>query len=388
MDLSRLPRGAHLVAFDLAAAVVWFLVYLTFTTSVSGGGQPAFDGPVWLGWLAAAAVAAPLAARRLWPLVTLGVEVAGSAGAVLLGMTREPFLGVGFVLYLVALREPPRRSVAALVSAAVGIAGALLAGHYLAPGPMWGDLSDVAGYTAASWLPACLGWVSGFAVRVRRQERARTTERDHERALADERLRLARELHDVVAHSMSLIAVKAAVANHVAAQNPEEAVDALRIIESTSRDGLADLRRMLGVLRADDSAELAPAPGPSALAALAKRAEIGGVQVDLDVRGVADLPEAIGLSVYRIVQESLTNVVKHAAPARCTVLVDGDGDTVRIEVTDDGTGARTPVEGGGHGLVGMRERALLYGGDLTAGPRPGGGFRVAATLPTTNGEPG
>ncbi|GAA1990293.1 sensor histidine kinase [Amycolatopsis minnesotensis] len=388
MNLSWLPRGVHLIALDVAAAIVWFLVYLAFTVSATGDGQPAYDGPVWLGWLVAAAVAVPIGVRRIWPLAAIGVVVAGSAAAVYLQMIREPFLGIGFVLYLVALREPPRRSGLALGFAAAGSAAALFTGHYLAPGPLWADMSDIVGYMAAAWLVSFVGWGSGFAVRLRRQEQARIAERDAERALADERLRLARELHDVVAHSMSLIAVKAAVANHVAAQNPAEAVDALRVIEATSRDGLADLRRMLGVLRTGDTAELAPAPGPSSLAALAKRAEVGGVRVDLEMRDVTDLPEAIGLSVYRIVQESLTNVVKHAAPARCSVLVDGGGDTVRIEVTDNGTGARTPVEGAGHGLIGMRERALLYGGDLIAGPLPGGGFRVSATLSTTNGEPG
>ncbi|GAB3902860.1 hypothetical protein GCM10029964_093960 [Kibdelosporangium lantanae] len=178
-----------------------------------------------------------------------------------------------------------------------------------------------------------------------------------------------------MAHSMSLIAVKAGIANHVAAERPEEAREALRIIEETSRATLNDMRRMLGVLRSETS--LAPAPTVSALPALADQARAAGVAVTMTVT-LADVPSALGMSVYRIVQESLTNVVKHAGPVPCSVSVVAVEDEIRVDVVDEGPGGSVGV---GHGLVGMRERVAMYGGTFSAGPRPGGGFAVSARLP-------
>jgi signal transduction histidine kinase len=169
-----------------------------------------------------------------------------------------------------------------------------------------------------------------------------------------------------------------------AAERPDEAQDALRVIESTSRTALAEMRQMLGVLRSGvDAAQLAPAPGLTGLQTLISRAEPAGVTVDLDVRGTDRLPEGVALSVYRIVQEALTNVVRHAAPARCRVSVVLGRGEVHVEVTDDGPGTRVlpPDRRAGHGLIGMRERVLMYGGSFHAGPRPEGGFGVSARLP-------
>ncbi|MCP9955830.1 histidine kinase [Actinomadura madurae] len=180
---------------------------------------------------------------------------------------------------------------------------------------------------------------------------------------------------------MSLIAVKAGVAVHVAEARPEEALDALRVIEATSRSSLAEMRHLLGVLRTGAAdAELTPSPGLADLSGLADRAAMAGVHVDLDV-DTGDLPDGVALSAYRIVQEAITNVVKHAAPARCRVRVEADGVRMRIDVTDDGPGVRVLPGGDGHGLIGMRERVMMYGGDFTAGPRPEGGFAVSAAFP-------
>lgn len=192
---------------------------------------------------------------------------------------------------------------------------------------------------------------------------------------------MARELHDVVAHTLSLIVVKAAVANHVAEANPHEAGAALRVIEETGRKALTEVRRVLGALREDTP--YAPAPGLDELPVLARQAAIGGVDVRLDVRQeepAGAVPESVGLAVYRIVQEAVTNVVKHAAPAACRATVTVTPGEIRVEVTDDG---RRPVltGGEGHGLIGMRERVTLHGGEFSAGPRPGGGFAVTASLP-------
>ncbi|MEK8107896.1 ATP-binding protein [Micromonospora sp. M12] len=174
--------------------------------------------------------------------------------------------------------------------------------------------------------------------------------------------------------------MKAAVANHVAEADPREAGAALRVIEETGRTALADVRRVLGVLR---EGTRTPTPGLEELPVLAEQAAIGGVDVRLDVRReepASAVPESVGLAVYRIVQEAVTNVVKHAAPAACRATVTVTPDEVRVEVTDDG---RRPVRAGGegHGLIGMRERVALHGGTFRAGPCSDGGFAVAASLP-------
>jgi signal transduction histidine kinase len=217
------------------------------------------------------------------------------------------------------------------------------------------------------------------------QERERLESAQH--AVDEERTRIARELHDVVAHSMSVIAVQSGVAAHVIDAKPDEAKRLLETISSTSRDALTEMRRLLGVLRSEGDgggSELEPAPGCDAIGALAARVREAGIPVDVVVEGEATcqaVPAGVDLSAYRIVQEALTNVLKHAGSASATVTLRYEPDAVHIEVVDDGRGAAVlDRTGAGHGLVGMRERAALYDGTLAAGPRPGGGFRVAATL--------
>jgi signal transduction histidine kinase len=233
----------------------------------------------------------------------------------------------------------------------------------------------------------------GWTVQSRRlrleaaEERAALLERERveeaARAVADERLRIAQELHDVVAHSMSVIAVQAGVGMHVVDRDPAEAKTALQHISTTSRSTLAELRRLLGVLRDDGSgAAYAPAPGLSDLAGLAREVDGAGVPVEITTEGsLTDVPPGVGFTGYRIVQEALTNVLKHAGPSRATVRVAHDPGTLRIEVSDDGRGVNGHASGTGHGLVGMRERVAVYGGTLDAGPQPGGGYRVTAVLP-------
>jgi signal transduction histidine kinase len=214
--------------------------------------------------------------------------------------------------------------------------------------------------------------------------------------VAAERLRIARELHDVVAHAMSVIAVQSGMGAHVIDTQPEEARRALANIEATSRSGLAELRRLLGVLRDDDAdtgdgagtrrPALAPAPGLGELDALVARASEAGLPVEVAIEGDArPLPPGVDLAAYRIVQEALTNVVKHAGEATARVTVRYGEAEVDLEIVDDGRG-RAAAAGGtpganGHGIAGMRERATIYNGTLDAGPRPEGGFRVAARLP-------
>jgi signal transduction histidine kinase len=192
----------------------------------------------------------------------------------------------------------------------------------------------------------------------------------------------------VVAHAISVIAVQSGVGAHVANTQPKEAAKALVAIEVTSRAALEELRRLLGVLRQADGpqGDLTPVPGLADLDGLLAEVGKAGLPVRLRVNGTRPpLPAGVDLSAYRIVQEALTNVVKHAGPARAQVVVDYRDQDVRVEVTDDGRGAMTSVRdgrvGAGHGLIGMRERVAAFGGDFQAGPRPGGGFRVAARLP-------
>jgi signal transduction histidine kinase len=199
--------------------------------------------------------------------------------------------------------------------------------------------------------------------------------------VTEERLRIAREIHDIVSHNLSLIAVQAGVANHVAAEQPEQARAALASIEAISRGALTEVRGVLGVLRngATDLNDRQPTPGLNGLEELAERARASGVTVDVHVDVGHPLAAGIERAIYRIVQEALTNVVQHAAPARCTVHVSTDGENASVHVTDNGR--RMGRRSGGHGLVGIRERVMMYGGQLTAGPNPDGGFTLHATMP-------
>jgi len=237
------------------------------------------------------------------------------------------------------------------------------------------------------------GWWLGDGTRRRQEAVAAARQRAAEleeareelarRAVTEERLRIARELHDVVAHSMSIVAVQSGVGVHVLDSQPEEARKALAAVEATSRQALVEMRRLLGVLRqeAEPRGSLAPAPGLAEVEALAAEVARAGVRVEVHIEGTpCELPAGLDLSAYRIVQEALTNVVRHAGPATARVAVRYSPGQVALEVVDDGRGPGAE-DRGGHGLAGMRERAALYGGTLEAGPVPGGGFRVAATLP-------
>ncbi|MCQ8187740.1 sensor histidine kinase [Streptomyces rugosispiralis] len=418
------PRiGPHLLAVDACAAGVATAAYVALAGQGGSDGLPRFSGPVWVGWLVAAGVGAPLAVRRRWPLPALGVVLGATVAATLLDITRDPYLSTALALYAVALLVPPRRAVAALALTLAVSAAAVVTGEAVLTRS--GPWPEAVATAALVWLVAGGAWGAGRAVRERRARAARRERRLAEEALAEERLRIARELHDIVSHSLSVIVVKASVANHVAKERPEETRDAIGAIERTGREALTEMRRALGVLRGDTaaphtpgadsaaphtpgadsaaphtpgadsvpqtpgagSAQLAPPPGLDDLPSLVRRAERAGIRAGLRTRLATDLPTGTALTVYRIVQEALTNVVKHAGDGtHCEVTVTADTRAqVHIEVVDDGAG-RVAVSGagdlrGGHGLVGMRERVMMYGGTLQAGPRPGGGFAVSARLP-------
>jgi signal transduction histidine kinase len=250
---------------------------------------------------------------------------------------------------------------------------------------------------------AVAAWFVGDSVRARRtyvtglsrqaEERQRREMESAQRSVAEERLEIARELHDIVAHSLSVIAIQSGVGGHVLDMQPEEARKALAAVETTSRSALEELRRVVSVLRRDDPGEpsLDPAPGMADIDQLLARYRAAGLEVTYRLCGpVVPVPPSLDLSIYRIVQEALTNVTKHAGTAQASVDICFDEQAVAINVVDDGALHRngavlTPDQGDGarthHGIIGMRERAAMFGGSLSAGPRPGGGFEVLARLP-------
>ncbi|ANZ42079.1 hypothetical protein BBK82_45270 [Lentzea guizhouensis] len=349
----------HLYLVDAAAAlVIWVLVTYAML-------EPHVHASPFVAVPLAGLVAVPVAVRRWWPMTALVVTTAATVAVVMTQVLPVVALGapvgaVCFALYTVAVDRDRTWSLVALLVTVVATSGV-----------SGGEPENVLVGAAA------LGsvWAIGYTTRLRRSMLLRESAQQAEQALADERLRIARELHDVVAHNLSLIAVQAGNAAHV--RSPEHAYEALQVISETSRTALTEMRGLLGVLRSD--ADLAPSPGLDGLPDLADRASLAGVRVTLEVTGGTVVPEGIALSAYRIVQEALTNVVKHAAPASCTVLVDVTPEAVVIDVADDGPGVREL--GTGHGLIGMRERVAVYGGTFSAGQRSEGGFRVHAELP-------
>jgi signal transduction histidine kinase len=376
-------RTPYLVALDVAAAVV--LVGIVGYAAVDAELPSGHGGaePLWVSAVAAMFVAGPIAVRRFAPLPALATSMAAMAVAILFGViplvaAGAPVSAVAMVQYTVARETPRRRSVLAFGACLGTSAVMMLADRVLnAAGESWSD--SVFGLTFAGLL-LFTAWTLGFTARERRRHEEESATRRAEQAVAEERLRIARELHDIVAHSMSVIAVKAGIGNHVAEQRPAEAREALRVIEATSRGSLTEMRHLLGVLRSEvDSAELAPAPSAAEIPVLVERARSAGVVVSLSLADTSGVPEGAALSVYRIAQEALTNVVRHAAPTRCAVTVAVSEDDVRVDVVNEGP--RVLPGAGGHGLIGMRERVAMYGGTFTAGPRAEGGWQVSAVLP-------
>jgi signal transduction histidine kinase len=326
---------------------------------------------------------------RRWPVPALGASLAATSLYLGLGYPFDGpfFVGLGVTAYFSGSAGARIRTAifAALILVLLGAAG--LVGY---PG------SPAGGLPFAAIVLAALA-VGQVVAESRARADARTAEAHEQEALrrlAEERLRIARELHDVVSHSISMINVQAGVAVHVMDERPEEARAALVAIKTVSRDALRDLRSILGLLRQTDDAEpRRPVAGLEEVPALADNVRKTGVRVALDL-GEANgrpLPPSVDLTAYRVIQEGLTNVVRHAPGSAVTVTVRRQPGALLVEVADDGrTGAAAPAEsrqGAGHGLAGMGERVRAAGGSLEAGVRPGGGFSVRATLPLEDDEP-
>ncbi|MEW1722503.1 histidine kinase [Streptomyces sp. NPDC093109] len=342
--------------------------------------------------LALLLTALPLGLLRRAPLPALALMSAGVFAAA----TARPAWGIAYLLVLVndvvvgrTVATRPRR---VAVPAAVMVLGTQIAaaarlgtGRYMFVNTV---LVVVLAMVAA--------WGIGHSVRQRREHALALRERAAEQAVTAERLRIARELHDMIAHSIGVIAIQAGMGSRVIDNRPAEARQALRIIEATSRETLAGLRRTLGALRRTerdpgrpsdsvrpDSVPLEPAPGLADLDRLAAATLDAGVRVEVRRTGESGasgpLPADLDLAAFRIVQEALTNVVRHAHTGECLVTVGQRDGELSVEITDEGRGGLGT--GAGYGIVGMRERVALLDGRFTAGPRPEGGFRVAACLP-------
>jgi signal transduction histidine kinase len=434
------------VALDYAIGFLFAVII--FGVMFKGTGIDRFPVSVWYtnDWLPpvlAVCLAIPAALRRRGPLGALAMIVAACVVIIALGgeITRGPFLPLAFVLYLVA--ATCRRTVAvwglAVSLTVLAVQGAVL--HLNG----WGS-----GNAVAAGLVMIICWMVGYAVQQRRAYAAHLRDQVATAAVTEERLRIARELHDVVAHSMTVVAVQAGFGEYVFDTQPGEARAALGAIQTVSREALSDMQRLLGVLRqaaelgegtgdagragsrvlrghAPDAAgqgapssrgaggaggtglakvaagardgaarawaPLAPAPALADLDRLMARTAGAGVQVAIERTGsVRDIPAGIDLSAYRIVQEALTNVVKHSGAATCHVVIGYGISDLSVEITDLGPGARAPAGASarhgapltmcaGHGIIGMRERVGLCGGEFSAAPLPDQGFRVTARLP-------
>jgi len=340
--------------------------------------------------LLVAAASLALIWRRRYPVATLAVSAAAVSAYGLLGYVNGAALvAPPIALYSLALAASVRQAVVAAVITLVALMGSTGIGNPF--GPAGGGFYLIPAMVAAALF-------GGIAVSNRRAFVASIQARaddEARRRVDEERLRIARELHDVVAHTMSTINVQASAAATVLTERPEAAAEALAAIRTASKNGLRELRAILNVLRqADDADPTAPAPGLAQLDALIAGATHAGLPTTLTARGDrAPLPAGVDLAAYRIIQESLTNAIRHAGPATATVSLTYLDGRLLIEVTDTGRGA-APAEarvgsaghpgsgsGSGHGLVGMAERAAAAGGTLHTGPAPGGGFAVTAALP-------
>ncbi len=471
----RLGPGQWAALDYIVGAAVGVILFVSIRRSVTQvaafpGGVVRYQtlpltGPLAMFLVVVAAIAVALRRRR--PVLMLGVLLAGSVLVTTLtgpdGGALTYFLPVAYVLYLVAATYERRQVAVRMITAVLAtlVADAVLMN-------LTGRGAFARGGLVPVGLCVIIAWSAGYTVRQRRRYAVRLQDEAASKAVAEERLRIARELHDVVAHSMSVIAVQAGYGQYVIDTQPADARNALGAIQATSREALDEMRRMLGALRQADETDLRdavgradggsraapgrpdhestplfPAPGLADLDRLLARTASAGVRVDVTRCGPPrELPASIDLSAYRIVQEALTNVVKHARTSSCQVLIGYGHDELILEVTDDGAGrpelagagvshrgaptghgaghgagsllgggtaildarpagsaaswirtddtpdseAGCSLGGGGHGIIGMRERVCLLGGEFSAGPRPGYGFQVSAHIPLPAGN--
>ncbi len=372
-----------LLALLVAGVALASLVGRAPQARLTPGGSVRFHAADTLGIVLLLVGTLSLAWRQRAPLAVLAVSGAAFLLDEGLGYAPPPLpFALLIALYTVAVLRPLPASVVATGAMVVGVAAAAVTHH----GPLTHD--QFLAYLLSIVAAGVLGYgvqVNGAravlleerAVRLAREQADRTR-----LAVEQEQARIARELHDIVAHNVSVIVAQAGAAQRVFTTQPDQARQALSSIETAGREALTEMRRLLGVLRADPGhADRAPQPGLAQLPALLAQVARAGLPVRLATRGTPrPLPAGVQLSAYRIVQEALTNTLKHAAAAGATVVLGYRAGALELEVRDDGRGSPAGLAAG-QGLVGMRQRAALLGGQLTAGPGPGGGFQVTAHLP-------
>jgi signal transduction histidine kinase len=377
----------HAVDFTLALA---FTIAALWTVAERVGKEDVFLDDDFIGVALLLLQTLPIAARRVAPLAALTISVAAISLHIALGYEGVPAgtFAALVILYSAASVADLRK---ALLAGAVTSAGLVI---YFTTDR--GDPTVTQAVTTSATYAAT--WGVGVYIRSRRQytsiveDRARLLEREREirsrEAVAEERTRIARELHDMVGHALSLIVIQSGGAQRVLESKPELVRDSLASIEATGRQALADMERMLGMLSTTETTDetLSPQPGLGDVEVLAARVSEAGLPVEVTVEGTpVPLPTSVDLSAYRIIQEALTNALKHAGPARVGVSIRYGTGSLELVIVDDGRGTGGDEvgnhHGGGRGLIGMKERVALFGGELDAGARPEGGFRVHARLP-------
>ncbi len=377
------------------AVLLWAAMAVDLATRPLAAGQSASTPAAYL-W--AALITGPFALHRRFPVTAILVSDLGLLGYSLGRYSAFPGYATFAVVFAVALHSGRRRALGVYLAGAAGLIGAL-------------SLQPAGVATTSSWISTLLtvtvAWLAGENLRARRARRQHELDEAHRQAerraeeahrliqqqaeeerrtVAAERLRIARDLHDVVAHSMSVIAVQAGVAHHVIEERPEVARAALGSIEVAAREGLVEMRRMLGVLRSEDdvanSAPTTPTEGLRDIDRLLSHFRAAGLHLQVNDSGSADLPAALDISAYRIIQEGLTNVLRHGGPV-AHLDIQQTPDQLLIDIRNDGrpadSGPTTP--GTGHGLTGIRERVALFSGTVQAEPVTGGGFRLTVQLP-------
>jgi signal transduction histidine kinase len=380
--------GAHPLVADALTSALLTLAFLVVTAFQDSYGLPGKRPDLFSGLLVCLIVMS-LTLRRRMPVAVLAFVLAGSLTLTAFGYV--PMLGPA-VAYLIAIYSvASHRGLA--TSLPVGAFGLILYVVSMALDGywFWQAVSNAVLLVGVWWIGRSLrlrrAYLNELEARARRLERAR--EADSRAARAEERSRIARELHDVVAHHVSVMTVQAGAARRILHRDPEAVQDALSTIEQMGRTALGEMRRLVGVLRTEAEparSELSPQPGVHDVSGLVDQLRETGLQVQLWVEGESrSLSPGVDLAAFRLVQEALTNTLKHAGPqARAWVRIQYADRQLEIEVEDDGRGLVAGLGrpgGNGHGLVGMRERVALYGGDLRIGPRSGGGFEVRARFP-------
>jgi signal transduction histidine kinase len=386
--VTRRPPPSLLLDVVLVVAVWGFG---TWATAVRGG-QDTWLVQSWTAWVWVAVAHLPLLLRRQAPVAGFWAAYTLTGGALVAGVDGAFILFVpAAALYALARRRPR----AYLWPACLVIAGPWVA-IWLADGRLWGDVVAMATTLAAVTLLG-LNLRTRAAYLAELEDRARRLERERDQqaqlAAAGERARIAREMHDIVAHNLTVMVALADGASLAAERAPEQASAAMAEVSRTGRQALSDMRRLLGVMRDGPDAGTAghrPLPGLGELDGLVEQVRRAGLRVHLTRQGTpARCGPATGLTAYRVVQEGLTNTLKHAGPqARAEVRLCHDPGELALEVLDDGADRPAPaVTVEGHGLAGIRERVAAFGGSVESGPRPGGGWRLAARLPLPDDAP-